>query len=101
MSSTQTNWQLAPRARLTWRRWGESAVVFNAASGDTHSLNLLERTALACVEDRQPVSAGELARRVAEELEIDADEALVRYLDALLAQFDEVGLVVPAPPCRS
>ena len=83
---------------LEWLEWDEQAVVFNPRSGDTHLLNLVERTALACLDDRGLCVRAEgdldaLVTAVSSQLDITADERLRQYLHRLIAQFDELGLI--------
>lgn len=73
-------------------------MVFNPASGDTHLLNLVERTALEEIEAAGRLSFEDLAAKLAERLQLDDITDLETYLLKLLAQFSEVGLIVSDHP---
>ena len=68
-------------------------MVYNPVSGDTHLLNLVEQTALEEIESAGRVTFEELAESLLERLEIDDRAQLETYLQTLLQQFEEVGLI--------
>ena len=85
-------------SKLEWLEWDEQAVVFNPRSGDTHLLNLVERTALECLDEGSCIRSEDdmdaLAIAVSSRLDISADQRLRQYLRQLVTQFDELGLIV-------
>lgn len=94
---TGDSWQLNPECQLRWRHWGDSSILFNAASGQTHFLNAFAFVVLDLLQ-QSPASAAMLCRRVAEREQIDADDEELRDgVDELLATMDELGLIEPLP----
>ena len=90
-------WRLAEGSSLVWKLWDDEYVVFDQGSGDTHLLDLVAGEVLRVLE-RQPETAGDLVRRVASALEIEADDALRRHVDQTLGQLHRAGLIEsPAP----
>ncbi len=80
--------------QLRWRRWDEETIVYHVPSGETHLLNELSAAALESLSHR-PASADELAKRLAEALDLEVDATLRDQLAQLLEQFDERGLIEP------
>ncbi len=74
---------------------GDEALVFQHDSGETHLLNLVDRTTLECLAQIGPVTIDTLCAEVAAILEVDDKQALNRYIKKLLEQFDELGLAKP------
>lgn len=95
----QPKWRVIPAFELHWRcgaAWGEGAVVFHGGSGDTHLLNPIAAEALHALAEA-PADCRELARRLAAALELESVEDLVGRLKPLLAEFNQLGLIEPAP----
>ncbi len=74
---------------------GDEVLVFQHDSGETHLLNLVDRTTLECLAQIGPVTIDTLCAEVAAILEVDDKQALNRYIKKLLEQFDELGLAKP------
>lgn len=98
MVSHLTHWFLACRDPLRWLCWGDESVVFNPVSGDTHLLNLIERAALEEIVAAGRISFERLRDQLAELLELEVTGDLEAYLESLLAQFQDVGLIAPEDP---
>jgi PqqD family protein of HPr-rel-A system len=80
-------------ARLAWRTWdGCQSVLFDEGSGDTHMLDDVAREALLCLDERQKSSA-ELAVGLSDRLGVKNDASLQGYIDLLLEQLDDLGLI--------
>lgn len=80
---------------LIWRNWDEeSFLVYHTGSGDTHLLNRVTAEVLRQLE-RADADVGELAHRVAQSFEVEADDEFVQQIEQLLAHLDELGLVDP------
>ncbi len=96
--TSEIKWRIVPGADLSWHSWDHEFVVFNAASGSAHLLNIVEAEALRCMEDRD-LDFSELTRSTAKALDLNEDTAdLERYLRMLLIQYEEVGLIEPVTP---
>jgi PqqD family protein of HPr-rel-A system len=94
----QRKWRVLPSFELHWRddpSWGDSAVVFHPGSGDTHLLNPLAAEALHALSE-SPLDAGELTQHLALRME-GASSELAAQLRQLLQEFDDLGLIEPAP----
>ena len=88
-----TKWRLVPGIELLWRSWSDESVVFNTGSGDCYLLNLIEAETLRSIE-RSDWAFAELSEQVAGALDAgDLKLELEQYLEKLLTQFQEVGLV--------
>ena len=85
-------WRIFPGLRLHWRSWEDEFVVYNSASGDTHLLDQVSRDMLKVLESESP-TLSELAGRLAESQEIEADAEFSSYLERLLATLEKLGLV--------
>jgi PqqD family protein of HPr-rel-A system len=72
-------------------------VLYNPESGDTHLLNLVERAALQIIADHSPIDFERLAQLLSEQLEVESDCDARGYLQKLIDQFDELGLIEPIP----
>ena len=93
MPATPTmKWQLTSRTGLRWHDAGEESLVFNPASGDTHLLDLVSSSGLACLE-AGPLSGEEICQRMALHLELPPEKDLRPYVSQLLSRLRELGLV--------
>jgi PqqD family protein of HPr-rel-A system len=79
---------------LSWD--GESCVLLSQTSGDTHLLNLVERTALQIFADHSPIDLARLSSLLCARLDIENDSDVQKYLAQMVIQFDELGLIEPA-----
>lgn len=90
-------WRACTEATLLWRQWGDEYVVFNPASGDTHVLNEVAAQALQRLE-QSPADTRDLTAHIRAAIHIDPDDQLLRHMEGLIDQFDELGLTEPADP---
>ena len=77
---------------MVWRTWDDESVVFDSESGETHLLDVVSREALSCLQGAT-LDIGELCGAMAERLDVENDDELRRYVEHLVSQFDELGLV--------
>lgn len=84
-------------AALRWRDWGDESVIFNAATGATHLLNLVDRQVVILLAADRTLTSPEIVQNLAQALEIDADTALEEYVATLLPQLEQVGLIESVP----
>ena len=85
-------WRVKAPSRLEWRSWGNQGVVFHVESGDTHLLDLVASEGLRCLQT-ESLDRSQLCRKLAERLDIEADNQLAHYVDSLITRFDEAGLL--------
>ena len=88
-------WAVPGTNLLAWRIWDDEFLVYNAASGQTHHLNLLAGEAL-CSLEVEPAQTRELVRRLASQFEIAEDSPPLRMIDRLIHDLDELGLIAPS-----
>ncbi len=94
MTHEETIWRAASRAPLSWRQWGDEAVVFHPDSGDTHLLDALAAEILRRLESAPASRAAlleHLSRRPRPPVANDLEEAVTSVLQV----FEEVGLIEP------
>jgi PqqD family protein of HPr-rel-A system len=89
-------WRIPAESQLHWRAWEDDVVLFDARSGETHLLNAVAAEVLKSLAE-SPADLGTLARRVAIHFDVAPDSGWLSRLKALLARFDEAGLVEPVP----
>ena len=90
-------WRINPAVCLHWRHWEEAYVLFNAASAQTHLLNDFGMDVLDILK-QAPHSAPELSERLASHFQIEWDNQAQSYLQSLLVNLDELGLIEPCVP---
>jgi len=90
-------WHVPDSTALRWRRWGDEVVVYNAASGQTHYLNMFAATVLQYFE----AQSASLETLIAD-TDIGAAEDAARpvgvQLRELVKELDSVGLIAPVAP---
>ena len=86
---------MPPANILAWREWDGEFLVYNAASGQTHHLNLLAGETLRSLE-AEPGSVSEVVCRLANQFEIAEDSPPLQMIDSLIRQLDELGLIAPS-----
>jgi PqqD family protein of HPr-rel-A system len=86
-------WKTFP---LTCKAWDQEFVVFNSASGNTHLINPVTAKILSILGLR-PISALELSRHIAAEMQLDTDEEIVQRVEVLLETLDHLGLIESLP----
>ena len=95
--STSGLWKVGGNRQLLWRSWDNESVVFDPLSGDTHVLNQIASQALKILEV-DAVDAAKLSHRIADQLNLQDDEALLRHMERLLIKFEDLGLIEPQSP---
>lgn len=85
-------WQLSALVSLHWRCWDDEFVVFDAGSGQTHQLDALTASTLMMLE-LAASSLDELTTRVADELDIAADEQLLNVVNEAVRGLRIAGLI--------
>lgn len=97
MSPRDTIWQLA-LDDLQWRGWDDQWIVYHAASGDTHLLDLLGGEVLRALQ-QAPLNVAALVEQVAIRLEVPASEKeeLREQVERLLQKLEELGLMEAVP----
>ena len=89
----QQVWTLPEGVSLLWRSWDDEVIVYNVASQQTHLLDAFSAATLQEIE-ADPVTVEELGARLAETLDTDRGELLVRLAE-ICAKFLEMGLAEP------
>lgn len=89
-----TRWAVPEGNALTWRIWDDEFLVYNAASGETHHLNLLAGETLHSLE-AEAAHGRELVHRLADQFEIAEDSPALQMIDRLIRELDELGLIAP------
>ena len=84
--------RLAARGGLAWRTWGDTSVVFNPSSGNTHLLDFAATEGLFCLQEAA-LDRLDLCRRLAARLNIEPDQELSDYVGRLIERFDDLGLL--------
>ena len=102
-SQRDQRWAVNPASDLHWRQWGESCIVFNAASGQTHFINEIAAALLRLLMTEQAIHSrslnhSELHDRLGETLNLELDDEFRDYVDELLNSLDELGLIVCQRP---
>ena len=82
----------SPRGWLL-QTWGEEAVAYDAASGDTHYLSAFTRTLFETCRDHPGLTAVDLAVRLAPHEPALSDTELRHAIDEGLASLSRIGLL--------
>lgn len=90
-------WRLPDGVGLTWKSWGDEAVVFNALSGETHLLDAFSAALLGEIE-AEPLTAHELGARLSARLGLPAAAAIAGRIGKTCVLFDDLGLAEPGTP---
>jgi PqqD family protein of HPr-rel-A system len=90
-------WHLNPLSTLTWRRWRDEWVAYDAGADDTHQLDPIAAVTLMCFEEG-PYDLAALTAEVAAELDLPNNETLSERLADLVGQFSQLGLIEPITP---
>jgi len=91
-----TEWAIDGDAEWLFRQWGDECVVYSCVSGDTHLLDALGAASFTVLR-QAPATSEDLARRAAFQLGLEPDEALLGMTEALLGDFERIGLVRQHP----
>lgn len=94
MEFPDTFWSINPVCRLHWRCWGESYILFNETSCQTHYLNhiaveILQLLAQAILTEEQ------LSHKIAEKHGFQLDDEMRNYIAETMISMDELGLIEP------
>jgi PqqD family protein of HPr-rel-A system len=92
-------WHVPTSHRLRWSNWGDESIVYNAASGQTHYLNLFAAKVLQYFEAQaasldallEEVSASGVAHR-------EDAQPLLAQVRELVKELDALGLIAPVIP---
>lgn len=87
-------WRTLEGSRLVWRLWEDEYVVFDAASGDIHLLDLVSGEVLKRLAE-SPAEVSRVVRDVASTLELEPDRELFEHVEQALARFETLGLIEP------
>lgn len=91
-------WRVNSLCQLHWQSWDEGAVLFNAASGQTHFLNELGTLSLRLII-QHPRDLDALLIALSERYEAFViDEELREYVASTLDELDRLGLIEPVQP---
>lgn len=91
----RTVWTVPVDNALEWREFDNEFLVYNAASGQTHHLNLLAGEALRSLE-AEPAQMHELVSRLADLFDIAEDSPSLQMIARLVGELDELGLIAPS-----
>ena len=89
---TPERWKVKDKVELLWHSWGDDHVVFHPASGDTFLMDLVACTCIRCMQ-RHPFDVPSLSIEIARQLDVDADESLRRYVQALIDRCANLGFL--------
>ncbi len=92
-------WHVPASTRLRWRSWDDEFIVYNAASGQTHYLNMFAAKVLQYFE-AQPASLDALIgdTDISGAAADDATRTMLSQLRELVKELDSVGLIAPVVP---
>ncbi len=82
---------LRPPTRLCWRRWDDSFVVFDDASGQTHQLDMLTGSALLAIEE-SPMSIDGLTDQLGMQFSLTREE-IETAIPAIVEQLKSAALI--------
>lgn len=85
------SWRISKGARLHWRQWDDEFVVYNAASGDTHVLNIIAAEALRRLHGLLTLEV--LVAQLADAFGIEPDNEFVEYVARSLGHLEQLDLV--------
>jgi PqqD family protein of HPr-rel-A system len=85
-----------PPSRLLLKRWGDEAVVYDTASGDTHYLKPLTLALYQIYRDHPGCASTDLAAKLAEHLDVTITPQLREQADDALASLRGIGLLESA-----
>jgi len=97
--NVMATWSLSPDGGLRWSSWGSGHILYQSSSGETHYLNETGAAVLHLL-GQAPGTVADICRHLGMTGDTAADEALLDRVEALIARFDELGLIVgcDAPP---
>ncbi len=90
-------WCINSLACLHWRHWEEGYILFNAASAQTHMLNEFGKAVLELLQEA-PNSVIDLGKQLAVHFALEWDNRAQFYLQSVLADLDQLGLIEPYVP---
>ena len=80
-------------ARFLIKDFGQEAVVFDSASGDTHYLSPLAYTLFKTSHDQPGMTYHELPKALALALDVEPDDQLKRLADEAVNSLKQIGLL--------
>jgi len=83
-------------SRLLLKSWGDEAVVYDTASGDTHYLKPLTLALYQVCHDRPGHTSAELAAELAARLSVENTPHLRELTEETLASLRKIGLLESA-----
>ena len=92
-----TLWCVPLPSALHRESWGEQSALYDDRSGETHLLNRLAISGLQELCTRA-MRSGELGELLAARFDIPCDAQFMQQIGALLAQFEQLGLVENVSP---
>ena len=90
-------WSLNRDSGLVWTSWGEEHILFQSSSGETHYLNATAASVLRGLS-QAPGALDDVCRQTEISGGTSPDEGLLRQVAALLARFDELGIIERTEP---
>jgi PqqD family protein of HPr-rel-A system len=82
-----------PYGNLLLKSWGDEAVVFDAASGDTHYLKPLTFALYQTCREHPGFTAAQLATTLAQRLNVADTPQFHELADEVFAQLHQIGLL--------
>lgn len=92
LCTNDPGWLLSSRFPLHIRHWDDDYLVFHPGSGDTHLLDAT-RYLLLRLLGLTPCCGEDVARRLATELQLDADPDFVSEIKSMLSDLYGLGLI--------
>ena len=80
--------------QLLWRSWADENIVYNVSSGSTHTISPIAAKVLKLLEDN-PQTGEQITQYLASDCGLDSDDELAAHVARLIADLDELGLVLP------
>lgn len=90
-------WRLHRMASLHWRGWDGEWVVFDLGSGQTHQMDTLSAATLMAL-DAQAVGLPALVSRLADALQVAADQIPATTVGTILQRLQAAELIETALP---
>ena len=90
-------WCVPLPSTLHWEGWGEQVALYDERSGETHLLNKLTAAGLQELCTRA-MNSTELCKFLADRFETQCNEHFMKQIEALLVQFEQLGLVENVRP---
>ena len=79
--------------QLLWRSWANEHIVYNVSSGNTHTISAVAAKVLKLLEE-SPQTGDQITQYLASDSGLDSDDELAAHVARLVADLDELGLVL-------